>query len=112
MEIFNPYTHPPEPLLTEVFDIGIWNMVATPSITIDVGFIYSSWRFVQIKIDNDVWSVCSKLSIDGMTSGYWEHSVATGNTILSLYRGVGGRYNSIDYDRATGNRGNILLVHI
>lgn len=92
-----------------VVAIGNWNMVATASVDIDVGIAFTRWRKVAVTILDDTSAILSDLGVDGETTGYWEHTTGKGATIMTLYRGAGGRYNAVAYDTAVFERGNISL---
>jgi len=95
--------------LNPVVNIGNWDMDATDSIDVDVGYHYNRWRHVCVMIVSDLGTEIKRIGWRGSLSGDWLHEAAKGNTILTLNRKVGGDFDSIDYDTAVFNRGYIKM---
>lgn len=109
MNVSSQYALGPNPLKHDVVAIGNWDMDAAANVDVDVGIAFTRWRNVVVTILDDTSLILSALGIDGETSGYWEHTTGKGSTIMTLYCGAGGRYNTVDYDTTPFARGNISL---
>ncbi len=111
MKIHSQYNLGPKPAKRVEVAIGNWDMVALSLKHIDVGINYTVWKSWHVLIRNDTDDVYTALGINGKTSGHAEHTSGRGDTIMSLYRGVGGMYNHVDYDTAVFERGVIVLEY-
>lgn len=112
MRIRSQYNLGPNPLRSKVMDIGDWNMDVTPEVDIDVGIPYQTWRHVMVIIRGDFDNTYIKLSVDGASSGMWEHNFAKTVNIMTLYRGLAGRFDIAGYSNVGYNRGYIVLNYI
>ncbi len=111
MRVKSQYNLGPNPLLTKVIPIGIWDMDVTPSVAIAHGLTLSKIRVVSAFIADDVGtyvysiSYCNDLaSPDGR--------LVVGVTTIGLYCRTGGFFDSIWFDDGAMNRGYITIQYV
>ncbi len=102
----------PDPLKTVIVDINDWDMDTVASLDVDVKIHFNRWRSISVMIRNDDTTLFIRLSFNGDASGSAEHTNGKGNTIITLYRGVAGAFDNVNYNAADFNRGYITLGYI
>lgn len=101
-------------LKTKVIEIGDWNMVAAPSVSITHGLSdHTKIRNVSVVIRNDTDSLNYDLSsLDNLATG-----LVTGgtrgwdSTIISLRRYTGGLFDNAAFDLTSYNRGWVTIEY-
>ena len=111
MRIRSQYNLGPNPLLTKVIPIGVWNMVATPSVTVPHGLSLASIRKAYAIISND--SSTELLPLD-----FSESLVSPDGQLYCLVTGTyltrraTGAFDNINYDDGAMNRGYVTIEYI
>ena len=111
MRIQKEYDLGPDPLKTKIEDIGNWDMVATPSVSIAHGLNILDIRevYATIRKDDDSEHYPIDFSIGANAECGSVYCTAT-NIVLS--RVTGGAFDSISYDLTPFNRGWIVIKYV
>ena len=111
MQIESQYNLGPHPLRTKVLDIGDWDMVATPSVSIAHGLTLAIIRevYATIRRDDDLQHFPLEYSIAGTDVAGRIYRDATD---IILTRITGGVYDAVAFDLTPYNRGWIVVKYV
>jgi len=95
------------------FEIGDWNMVSTPSVSVPHGLTNSKIRTVAafIKSDDILTPLIFPIGWLDVATGVSNGNVYIGGSNIVLTRNAAGTFNSIDFDSTGYNRGWIIIQY-
>lgn len=111
MRLSAQYNLGPNPLLTKVLPIGVWNMVATNAVSVPHGLTYAQILEVYTLIHNDTLSTGYPLEYSELFTD-WDGDLVWTNTNVSLYRRAGGHFATAAFDDAVMNRGFVTIKYV
>ena len=102
-------------LLTQIAEIGEWNMSTTESVLIEVGIDRTKWRHVQVLIRTDTpdeFRYDINVLYLGEVAGWW-YSVAAALDTIRLGRVTGELFDAANFSDTSGyNRGWVTIEYI
>ena len=101
------------PLVTKVIDIGDWDMVSNILKSVAHGLTLSTIRTVNITIRNDDDDFFYPFPTSGtVEAGESDATIESASaTDIQLSRVTGGKYDSVDFDATSYNRGWIVIQY-
>ena len=111
MKVKSQYNLGPNPLLTKVLDIGIWNMDLTPSVTVAHGLTIANIRTVGATIIADSGTVVYSLSYSNAPLNS-DGNISWDATDIVLVLRVGGFFDGVAFDDGAMNRGYVIIGYV
>ncbi len=111
MIIKSQYNLGPNPLLTKVLNIGIWNMDLTPSVSVAHGLVLTKIRTVEATIIADSGTVVYSLRYSNAPLNS-DGNISWGAANIVLVQRVGGFFDGVAFDDGAMNRGYVIIGYV